>query len=261
MNPGIANEPLQGIETREPAFGMPAIWIEEGQKERAEIAGYTVVDPGSVIITHISEVIKSHAAELLSRQDVQSLLDNLKKTQPAAVDEVVPNLLSVGEVQRVLQNLLREGIPIRDMGTIMEALGDHARNTRDPEVLTEYVRAALGRQICRQYQNQNGDLVVATVDPAIEDAIAESIEETDGGRTIALEPTLAQKFIKAVAHEVEKLVTAGNAPVLLVRPNVRPYVRKLLERSFPNLAVISYNEIVNGHRVRTVGMVRLQNEG
>lgn len=262
MNPGIATEPLEGLETKDPAFGMPAVWITEDQKERAEMAGYAVVDPASVIITHLSEIVKSHAPDLLSRQDVQSLLDNLKKAQPAVVDEVVPNLLTVGEVQKVLQNLLRERISIRDIGTIMEALGDYARVTRDTDALTEQVRVALGRQICRQYQNENGELIVTTVDPGFEEAIARSMGDASsaGERIPAIEPGLAQKFIRAVADQVSKMVSAGHTPVLLTSPHVRLYIRRLLERSLPNLAVLSYGEIVDGHRVRTVGMVKLNDE-
>lgn len=257
MNPGIVVEPVPGIETTEPAFGLPALWIPEQDRERAEMAGYTVVDPTSVIVTHLTEVIRRHAAEILSRQDTANLIDNVKKTEPAVVEELIPNLLTVGEVQKVLQNLLREGVPIRNVATILEALGDHARETRDVDVLTEHARAALARVICRQYRNADGELVVSTVDPEIEEEIARSIEGRGAGEAPALEPGLVQSIVRAVSRAVEGMASEGYQPILLTRPEVRPYLRRIVERVLPDVVVLSYNEIARDQKVRSVGTVRL----
>jgi len=270
MNPGIVVEPVSGIETTEPAFGLPALWISEQDKERAEMAGYTVVDPTSVIVTHLTEVIRRHAAEILSRQDTANLIDNVKKTEPAVVEELIPNLMTVGDVQKVLQNLLREGVPIRNVATILEALGDHARETRDVDVLTEHARAALARVICRQYRNADGELVVSTVDPEIEEEIARAVEGrstgaglgvgTGVGEPPALEPGLVQSVARAVSRAVEKMATEGYQPVLLTRPGVRPYIRRIVERVLPDVAVLSYNEITRDQKVRSVGTVSLNED-
>lgn len=257
MNPGIVVEPVPGIETTEPAFGLPALWIPEQDRERAEMAGYTVVDPTSVIVTHLTEVIRRHAAEILSRQDTANLIDNVKKTEPAVVEELIPNLMTVGEVQKVLQNLLREGVPIRNVATILEALGDHARETRDVDVLTEHARAALARVICRQYRNADGELVVSTVDPEIEEEIARSIEGRGAGEAPALEPGLVQSIVRAVSRAVEGMASEGYQPILLTRPEVRPYLRRIVERVLPDVVVLSYNEIARDQKVRSVGTVRL----
>ncbi|MDI6638750.1 MAG: flagellar biosynthesis protein FlhA [Bacillota bacterium] len=257
MNPGIVVEPVPGIETTEPAFGLPALWIPEQDRERAEMAGYTVVDPTSVIVTHLTEVIRRHAAEILSRQDTANLIDNVKKTEPAVVEELIPNLMTVGEVQKVLQNLLREGVPIRNVATILEALGDHARETRDVDVLTEHARAALARVICRQYRNADGELVVSTVDPEIEEEIARSIEGRGAGEAPALEPGLVQSIVRAVSRAVEGMASEGYQPILLTRPEVRPYLRRIVERVLPDVVVLSYNEMARDQKVRSVGTVRL----
>ncbi len=257
MNPGIVVEPVSGIETVEPAFGFPALWIPEAERERAEMAGYTVVDPTSVIVTHLSEVIRKHAPELLGRQAVADLIENVKKTEPAVVEEFVPNLLSVAEVQRVLQNLLREGVSIRNVVAILEALGDHARETRDPDVLTEHARAALARSICMQYRNAEGELVVATVDPEAEEAIARAIEGRVEGGAPAVEPGTAQAITRSVADVAERMASEGYQPVILTRPRVRPYLRRLIERALPNVVVLSYGEITGDQKVRSVGMVSL----
>lgn len=260
MNPGVVVEPVPGIETTEPAFGLPALWIPEQDRERAEMAGYTVVDPTSVIVTHLTEVIRRHAAEILSRQDTANLIDNVKKTEPAVVEELIPNLMTVGEVQKVLQNLLREGVSIRNVATILEALGDHARETRDVDVLTEHARAALARVICRQYRNADGELVVATVDPEIEEEIARSIEGRGAGEAPALEPGLVQSIVRAVSRAVEKMASEGYQPVLLARPGVRPYLRRIVERVLPDVVVLSYNEITRDQKVRSVGTVSLNED-
>ncbi|MGE5588740.1 MAG: flagellar biosynthesis protein FlhA [Clostridia bacterium] len=257
MNPGIVVEPVPGIETTEPAFGLPALWVSEQDRERAEMAGYTVVDPTSVIVTHLTEVIRRHAAELLSRQDTANLIENVKKTEPAVVEELIPGLMTVGEVQKVLQNLLREGVPIRNVATILEALGDHARETRDVDILTEHARAALARMICRQYRNADGELVVATIDPEVEEEMTRSIGGRGAGEMPALEPGLVQAMVRAVSRAVERMASEGYQPILLTRPGVRPYLRRIVERVLPDVVVLSYNEITRDQKVRSVGTVSL----
>ncbi|MGE5585654.1 MAG: flagellar biosynthesis protein FlhA [Bacillota bacterium] len=257
MNPGVVVEPVTGIETTEPAFGLPALWVPEQDRERAEMAGYTVVDPTSVIVTHLTEVIRRHAAEILGRQDTANLIENVKKTEPAVVEELIPNLMTVGEVQKVLQNLLREGVSIRNVATILEALGDHARETRDVDMLTEHARAALARMICRQYRGVDGELVVATVDPEIEEEIARAVEGHSAGEAPALEPGFVQAIARAVSRSVERMASEGYQPVLLTRPGVRAYLRRIVERVLPDVVVLSYNEITRDQKVRSVGTVSL----
>ncbi len=255
MNPGLVVEPVPGIETVEPAFGFPALWIPEADRERAEMAGYTVVDPTSVIVTHLTEVIRRHAAEILGRQATSDLIENVKKTEPAVVEELVPNLLSVGDIQKVLQNLLREGVSIRSIATILEALGDHARETRDLDTLTEYTRASLARSICRQYRNADGELVVATLDPEFEEEVLKAIEARAGTGPVPLEPGIVQSLTRAVANVAERMASEGHQPIILTRPGVRPYLKRLIERMLPNVVVLSYSEIASDQKVRSVGMV------
>lgn len=255
MNPGIVVEPVTGIETVEPAFGFPALWVPEAERERAEMAGYTVVDPTSVIVTHLTEVIRKHAPEILGRQATAELVENVKKTEPAVVEELVPNLLTIGDIQKVLQNLLREGVSIRSVATILEALGDHARETRDLDMLTEYARAALARSICRQYRNIDGELVVATVDPEFEEEIAKSLEARAENGLPALQPGIVQSLTRAVADVAERMASEGYQPVILTRPGVRPYLKRIIERALPNVVVLSYSEITSDQKVRSVGMV------
>ncbi len=257
MNPGVVVEPVPGIETSEPAFGLPALWIPEQDRERAEMAGYTVVDPTSVIVTHLTEVIRRHAAELLGRQDTANLIENVKKTEPAVVEELIPGLLTIGDVQKVLSSLLREGVSVRNVPAILEALGDHARETRDLDALTEHARAALARAICRQYRNADGELVVATVDPEIEEEMARALDGRAAGEAPALEPGLVQSVIRAVSRAVERMASEGYQPVLLTRPGVRPYLRRLVERVLPDVVVLSYNEVTRDQKVRSVGTVSL----
>ena len=209
MDPGIVTQPVPGIEAIEPAFGLPALWITETEKERAEMAGYTVVDPVSVIVTHLTEIIRRHAAELLGRQDTANLIENVRKTEPAVVDELIPNLMTIGEVQRVLQNLLREGVSIRNTSMILEALGDYAGKTRDPDILTEYARASLARVISRQYRSPNGEIVVATVDPAIEEKIARLIEVSRDTGMTGSDLDFSQAVVSGVAGMAEKMAREG----------------------------------------------------
>ncbi len=255
INAGMAKEKVDGIPTKEPAFGLPAVWISDSLKERAELSGYTVVDPCSAIITHLSEIIKNYAYELLGRQDVQELLDNIKQKYPVIVDELIPSLMRVGEVQRVLQNLLRERVSIRDMVTILEILGDHAAITKDINMLTERVRQGLARNICEQYQSSEGKLDVLTLDPALEKDIADAIDHTEEGISLAIDPTKAQEILSNLSQNLESILSQGKSPVVLSSPGIRLPFKKLTERAVPNLVVLSYDEVPPEVELRARGMV------
>ena len=256
MNPGTVFEEIIGIETIEPAFGLPALWIQEAKREDAELAGYTVVDPVSVLATHLTEVIKSHASEVLGRQEVQTLVDAVKQTNSAVVDDVTPNLLSIGDIQKVLANLLRERVSIRDMVTILETLADYAQLTKDTEILTEYVRHALARQISKQYA-QNNTLTCLTVDLQLENKITGAVQRTESGSYVALEPDVLQAMMASITKEIPKITNLGYQPIILTNPAVRTYFHKLIERSAPNLIVLSYAELEPKIEVQALGMVRL----
>ena len=256
MNSGTVFEEVPGIETTEPAFGLPALWISENEREQAELNGYTVVDAVSVLATHLTEIIKQHAAEILGRQETQNLLDNLHKTNAALVDEVVPNLLSVGEVQKVLANLLSERISIRDMSTILEVLADYGTATKDTDILTEYVRHAMARHITQQ-NVQNGVLPCITLDPAIENKIAGGVQRTEHGSYVSLDPESMQKLLLALEEELKKLTDQGYQPIVLTSPTVRPYFRNLVERSIPGLIVLSHAEIEQNVEIQILGVVRI----
>ncbi|MDU4959891.1 MAG: flagellar biosynthesis protein FlhA [Sporomusaceae bacterium] len=256
MNSGGAFEEIAGIETVEPAFGLPAKWVPEATRENAELAGYTVVDPVSVLTTHLTEVVKSHAYELLGRQEVQTLIDTVKQNYPAVVEELIPTLLGIGDVQKVLANLLRERVSIRDMVTILETLADYAPMSKDTEILTEYVRHALARQISKQYV-VNNVLTCVTVDPQLEAAINAAAQRSEQGSYVALEPKVLQVFINNLSSELAKLTNAGYPPIVLTSPGVRLYFRKLTERAAPNLTVLSYGEIEPQIEVQALGMVKL----
>ncbi len=255
MNPGDALGTLAGIPTREPAFGLEAVWVHESSRAEAESLGYTVVDPESVIVTHLTETIRSHAAELLTRQDVRTLLDRLKETNAAVVEEVVPEMLSLGEIQRVLQSLLSEGVAIRDLGTIVEAIGDKARTTRDTSLLSEYARQALGRAITAPHLDEQLRLQAITLDPAIEQEVSTSITQTTDGEYLAMEPTRAQAIVNALRTQVEHASARGARPVLLCSARIRRHLRRLIAQAQPHLAVCSYNEIAPGVNVETVGVI------
>jgi flagellar biosynthesis protein FlhA len=256
MDPGDAVGTLPGIPTTEPAFGLPAIWIPEAQHAEAEALGYTVVDGESVIVTHLTETIRKHAAQLLTRQDVRQLLDQLKEINEAVVTEVVPDVLSLGEIQRVLQSLLSEGVSIRDLGAIVESVGDKARITRDPNLLAEYARQALGRAITAPHLDPTQTLRVITLDPTIEQELATSITQTSDGEYLAMEPTRAQAVLTAVKSQSDHASARGGIrPVLLCSARVRRHVRRLLESSVPHLPVCSYNEVAPGISVETIGVV------
>lgn len=260
MDPGIVTQPVPGIQTTEPAFGFPALWITEQEKERAEMAGYTVVDPVSVIVTHLTEVIRRHASELLGRQDTANLIEHVRKTEPAVVDELIPNLMTIGEVQRVLQNLLREGVSIRNTASILESLGDHARETRELDMLTEYARSALAREISRHYRNPDGEVVVATVDPVLEEKIAGLIGVSREAKASGLDFDFSQRVVGAVATMAERMAREGYQPVILTRPGVRFYLKRMIERVLSNVVVLSYSEIADDEKVRSVGMVSLNED-
>jgi len=255
MNPGTVEDEIEGIPTTEPAFGLPAIWISESQRDRAEMLGYTVVDPPSIIATHMTEVIKRHAHELLGRQDVQTLLDNVKSTYPAIVEELVPKQLTLGEVQKVLCNLLREGVSIRDLVTILETLADYAPVTRDSDMLTEYVRQALGRAISKSFITPDNSDVI-TLDPQLEQMIMDSVQKTEAGSYLTIEPSVSGKIINNLSKLVEKLAQLGKQPVVLASPMVRLYFKRLTEQAIPGLVVLSYNELDPSMEVKSVGMVK-----
>ena len=250
-------EPIDGIETREPAFGLPALWIEAEEKESAELAGYTVVSASAVVSTHLTEVIKKNAADILSRSDVQNLLNNVKKSNDSLVGDLVPEMLNEAQIHLILQNLLREKVCIRDMVSILEALSYHARVNKDTDYLTEQVRMGLSRSICKQHQNpENGELPVITLDPAVEEQIAQGL--TQDGQMLALGPVFTQKLFAALNEEIERVIsTQGVQPVILCNGRLRLPFRRLIERMLPQIAVLSYNEIGPSVKATAVGSVRV----
>jgi flagellar biosynthesis protein FlhA len=251
-------DPLPGKSMIEPAFGLTAWWIEEGQRALAEARGYTVVEPDVVIATHLSELIKSHAPELLSRQDVQTMLDELRSTNPAAVTELIPELASVGQLHQALRALLDEGVPVLDFATIVESLADGLRVTDSLAEATEHVRGALGRSICEKHRGEDGTMHVYVLDPLLEGQIAESLVDTPSGQMPLLEPGLLRGLLDALQAAVEDLVARGHQPVVLTAPQLRRHMRGLVARSFPDLAVMSHNELVPEVRVRSVGTVAVE---
>ncbi len=255
MNPGYVEEEITGIPTFEPSFHLPAIWITEGQRERAESMGYTVVDPPSIIATHLTEIIRQHISELLTRQDVQNLVNNLKETNPSLVDELVPKLLGLGEVQKVLQNLLKEGISIRDLLTIFETLADYASSTRDTDILTEYVRQSLKRAISSRFFPANETSSVVTLDPKLEQEIMGSVKQTENGAYLTLDPEKTKAIMASVGNEIAKLENLGKNPIIITSPIVRMYFKRLTEDYYKDLIVVSYNEIEGSIELQSVGMV------
>lgn len=255
MNPGYVEEEITGIPTFEPSFHLPAIWITESQRERAESLGYTVVDPPSIIATHLTEIIRQHISELLTRQDVQNLVNNLKETNPSLVEELVPKLLGLGEVQKVLQNLLREGISIRDLLTIMETLADYAATTRDVDILTEYVRQSLKRAISTKYFPAHETTSVITLDPKVEQEIMGSVKQTENGAFLNLDPGKSRAIMDSLKKESEKLENLGKNPIIITSPIVRMYFKRLTEDYFRDLVVVSYNEVETNVELQSVGMV------
>ena len=257
MNPGYVEEEITGIPTFEPSFHLPAIWITEAQRERAESMGYTVVDPPSIIATHLTEIIRRHLDELLTRQDVQNLITNIKENNTTLIDELVPKLLGVGEIQKVLQNLLREGISIRDLVTIFETLADYAATTRDTDVLTEYARQGLKRAISSKYFSTMEMTSVVTLDPNVEQMIMNSVKQSEQGAYLTLDPGITKQIMNSVEEEVSKLENLGKNPIIITSPIVRMYFKRLTEDYFGDLIVISYNEIESNIELQSVGMVTI----
>ena len=258
MNPGYVEEEISGIPTFEPSYHLPAIWITESQRERAESLGYTVVDPPSIIATHLMEIIRSHLDELLTRQDVHNLIENVKEANETLVSELVPKLLNVGEIQKVLQNLLAEGISIRDLVTIFETLADYAPTTHDTDVLTEYVRQSLKRAISNQYFNNNETTSVVTLDPNVEQVIMDSVKQTEQGAYLARDPDYTNRLMTSLREETDKLEELGRTPIIITSPIVRMYLKKLTQEQFRNLHVLSYNEIDSDVELQSVGMVTVE---
>ena len=256
MDPGLAEEEIEGIKTTEPAFGLPAIWITEEQRDRAEMLGYTVVDSPSVIATHLTETIKKYAHELTGRQEVQTLLDNVKENYPVIVEELIPKLMTVGEIQKVLANLLKEGVSIRDMVTILETLADYAPVTNDTDMLTEYVRQRLGRAISKKYFTDQNTSVI-TLDPKLEQMMLDSLQKTDTGTYLTLEPGVTNSILGSLSRQVQKLVQLGKQPIVLASPVVRLYFKQLADQAIPGIVVLSYNELDPELEIQSAGVVSI----
>ncbi|KZZ82834.1 flagellar biosynthesis protein FlhA [Bacillus sp. SJS] len=257
MAPGADEDAIEGIDTIEPSFGLPAKWISEAMKDQAELYGYTVVDPPSVVSTHITETIKKHASELLGRQETKQLIDHLKEAYPILVDEVTPSPLSIGDIQKVLSNLLKENVSIRNLPVIFETLADYGKMTSDSDILTEYARQALAKQITQAFSGDGQVLKVVTLSGRVEKLVAEGVQQTEHGNYLSLDPSVSQAIIESVAKEIESLSLQGNSPVLLCSPAVRMYVKQLLERYFPAVPVLSYNELESNVEVQSVGVVNV----
>lgn len=257
MSPGIDDDSIEGIETTEPAFGLPALWLSEEMKEQAELSGYTVVDPPSVVSTHLTEVIKRYAHELIGRQEVRKLIDHIKETSPAVVEELMPELMSVGEIQKVLMRLLKEKISVRNLGVILETLADYASLTKNPDVLTEYVRQALSRQITLQFTTQGDPLKVITAGASLEKRIADSIQQSEQGNYLSIDPESSQLIYQEVMEQVNRIQQTGVQPILLTSPAIRMYLRQFLERYIPDLPILSYNELEPDVEVQSIGVVNV----
>jgi len=257
IDSGMVQKPVAGIETKEPAFGLPARWIAPALKDEAEAAGYTVADPRSVLITHLSETLKKHAPEILTREDVRAMVDHLKEHSPTVVEELIPNVMTLGGVQKILQNLLAEGIPVNDLGAIIEAIADHAPTTKDIGLLTEMVRRSIARTICASVESR-GRLGAITLDPAVEQAIAQSVQESAGSGALAMEPGRSEQLIRKIAEAVRKTVTAGYEAVLLTSGPIRRHVRRIVEHVMPDLPVLSYEELTADMRLEGHATVSLE---
>lgn len=258
ISPGVDDESIEGIDTVEPSFGLPAKWITEDMKEQAEILGYTVVDPPSVVSTHLTEVLKANAHELLGRQETKQLIDHLKESYPILVEEVTPNPLSIGEVQKVLANLLKENVSIRNLPVIFETLADFGKVTSDTDLMTEYVRQALARQITNQYKGPDETLKVITLSGKVEKLIADNIQQTEHGNYLSLDPQVSQEIIESIARQIEQLSLMEQTPIILCSPAVRMYVRQMTERYFPQVPILSYNELEANVEVQSVGVVNIE---
>jgi flagellar biosynthesis protein FlhA len=261
MDPGNATRKIEGIETKEPAFNIPACWIPEARKEEAKLSGYTVVDDATIMATHLTEVLRKHASELLGRQEVQNLLDNLNKSYPKAVEELVPNLLPLGAVQKVLQNLLEERISIRDLLTIVETLADCAPLTKDPDLLTEYVRNKMSRSIISPHIGEDGYLKLITMSQDVEDILLKGIQKTEHGSYLSVDPNIADSIISSIKKEAEKAMSKNIQPILLTTPLIRRHLRKMVEYFVPSLMVLSQSELLNDIGFKAIGKVRLSHAG
>jgi len=257
MDPGDVTRQIEGVDTKEPAFNLPAVWIPEDKKEEAKLAGYTVVDNVTVMATHLTEIIRKHSSEMLGRQEVQGLLDNLSKTFPKAVEELVPNLLSLGNVQKVLQNLLQEQISIKDMLTIVETLADYAPYTKDPELLTEYVRHKLSRSIVSPYIGEDGVLKLITMAQDVEDVLLKGIQKTEHGSYLSIDPKVADPIITSIKKESEKAMAINVQPILMTSPTIRRHLKKMVEYFVPSLMVLSQSELLGDMRFKSIGEVSL----
>ena len=257
MSPGEDNS-IEGIDTIEPSFGLPAKWITETVKEDAEMLGYTVVDPPSVVSTHLTEMIRANAYDLLGRQETKQLIDHLRETHAILVEELTPSPLSIGEIQKVLGRLLRENVSVRNLPIIFETLADYSKLTSDTDILTEYVRQALARQITSQYVNGQPSLKVITVSGKVEKLVADSIQQTDHGNYLAMDPNDSQSVLEAIAREVERISYMEQSPIILCSPAVRMYVRQLTERYFPQIPILSYNELDAAVEIQSVGVVNVE---
>lgn len=258
MDPTGEEMDMQGIKTVEPTFGLPAVWINNDQREEAEIKGLTVVDPTTVMVTHLTETIKAHCYELLGRQETKMIIDTVKEKYDTVVEELIPDLMTIGEVQKVLQSLLKEKVSIKDMVTILESLADNSRNTKDIEVLTEYVRFALARNICNPLVDENGILTVAVLSPELEDLLANNIQKSMQGSFPAVDPETTSSIFDSIKNILDSIQFYDNQPVILVSPQIRPAFRRLIEMVFPQLIVLSLNEVPNDVEIRTEGVVTYQ---
>jgi flagellar biosynthesis protein FlhA len=257
MNPAGEEIDLKGIPAVEPAFGLPALWIEERDRDEAELKGCTVVDAATVLVTHLGEIIKTHSHELIGRQEVKQMIDALREDYSAVIEELVPNLMSLGEIQKVLQNLLRENVPIKDLVSILETLADYAGSTKNLEMLTEYVRFSLSRTIVQPYLNEKNTLQVITIHPSLEKHIADNIQVSFQGSFPAIEPSINTKILEEIHGLLENLSMAQIKPVILVSPKIRAPFKRMIEMAFPQLAVLSLNEVPNSVEIEAVGMVNL----
>jgi flagellar biosynthesis protein FlhA len=261
MNAGNVDRPIEGEETTEPAFGLPATWIREDQRQEAEVAGYTVVEPSAILATHLMEVIRHQADKLLGRQEVQQLLNNLKKDYPAVVEELIPDQLSLGAIQKVLQNLLKEGIPIKDMVTVLETLADYSGITKNVEVLTEYVRYALSDTIAKLFKDENGKIHAITLDPKIEQTITTSLQkQKQASESMGLQPAVVQLIFKDLNRCLDEIQSLGYQPIIVCSPTIRAYFKKLIESHFPDVSVISFGELPGDVQIESIGKVRIAHE-
>ena len=255
MDTGTVESPIPGIPTTEPAFNLPALWVTPTNKERAQFVGYTVVDPATVVATHLTEIIKKYGNELITRSETQSLIDKVNEAHPKIVEELIPNLLPLGRVQKVLQNLVREGVGIRDLVTILETLADYAPISQDPDVLTEYVRSRLARNLTNQYGGDSGAINVITLDAESESVLVNSLQHTDHGSYLAMDPAQADRLLRSIQSQMERFESSTTQPVLLASPAIRGHLRKFTERFIPQLAILSHNEVASGVRIQSLGTV------